>query len=73
LPAEKPASDDMLKVPIRPGRLGDAERMFHPRIVRRSQPIAEMGASDADRVKLHFEVRRMGKPVDPVQLLPVRP
>jgi lipoprotein NlpD len=42
-------------------------------IVRRSQPIAEMGASDADRVKLHFEVRRMGKPVDPVQLLPVRP
>jgi hypothetical protein len=41
--------------------------------VRRGQPIAEMGSSDADRVKLHFEVRRMGKPVDPVQLLPGRP
>ncbi len=42
-------------------------------VVRRGQPIAEMGASDAERVKLHFEVRRMGKPVDPVQLLPTRP
>ncbi len=42
-------------------------------VVRRGQLIAEMGASDADRVKLHFEVRRMGKPVDPVQLLPGRP
>lgn len=42
-------------------------------VVRRGQPIAEMGASDADRVKLHFEVRRLGKPVDPVQLLPGRP
>lgn len=27
-----------------------------------------MGSSDADRVKLHFEIRRQGKPVDPVAL-----
>ena len=38
--------------------------------VRKGQKIAEMGASDADQVKLHFEVRRQGKPVDPVKILP---
>lgn len=38
--------------------------------VTRGQRIAEMGNSDTDRVKLHFEIRRMGKPVDPVKLLP---
>ncbi|MFM2275071.1 MAG: hypothetical protein RL211_943 [Pseudomonadota bacterium] len=40
--------------------------------VRQGQKIAEMGNSDADRVKLHFEVRRQGKPVDPVKHLPPR-
>ena len=40
--------------------------------VRRGQKIAEMGASDADRVQLHFEIRRLGKPIDPAKLLPVR-
>jgi lipoprotein NlpD len=41
-------------------------------VVRRGQKIAEMGSSDADRVQLHFEIRRQGKPVDPVRLLPAR-
>jgi lipoprotein NlpD len=40
--------------------------------VRRGQKIAEMGSSDAERVQLHFEIRRQGKPVDPARLLPTR-
>jgi lipoprotein NlpD len=38
--------------------------------VSRGQKIAEMGNSDADQVKLHFEIRRFGKPIDPMKLLP---
>ncbi len=40
--------------------------------VRRGQKIAEMGSSDAERVMLHFEIRKQGKPVDPARLLPAR-
>jgi lipoprotein NlpD len=40
--------------------------------VRRGQKIAEMGSSDAERVQLHFEIRRQGKPIDPAKLLPAR-
>ncbi len=40
--------------------------------VRRGQTIAEMGSTDADRVKLHFEIRREGRPVDPAKFLPAR-
>jgi lipoprotein NlpD len=40
--------------------------------VKRGQKIAEMGSSEADRVKLHFEVRRDGKPVDPSRYMPAR-
>ncbi len=38
--------------------------------VLKGQRIAEMGDSDADQVKLHFEIRRLGKPVDPLKHLP---
>ena len=41
-------------------------------MVRKGQKIAEMGSSDAERVQLHFEIRRQGKPVDPARLLPPR-
>ncbi len=38
--------------------------------VRKGEKIAEMGSTDADRVELHFEIRRRGKPVDPAKVLP---
>jgi lipoprotein NlpD len=40
--------------------------------VSKGQKIAEMGDSDADAVKLHFEIRQQGKPVDPSKFLPSR-
>ena len=40
--------------------------------VKRGQKIAEMGATDADSVRLHFEIRKQGKPIDPARLLPPR-
>jgi lipoprotein NlpD len=38
--------------------------------VTKGQKIAEMGNTDTDQVKLHFEIRRLGKPVDPARYLP---
>jgi len=38
--------------------------------VAQGQKIAQMGDSDSDRVGLHFEIRRLGKPIDPLKHLP---
>lgn len=40
--------------------------------VKAGQDIAEMGSSGSDDVKLHFEIRRDGKPVNPMRYLPKR-
>jgi lipoprotein NlpD len=40
--------------------------------VKQDQKIAEMGSTGTDRVKLHFEVRKAGNPVDPMGYLPAR-
>ena len=40
--------------------------------VKKGQKIAEMGSTGTDRVKLHFELRRMGKAQDPTKYLPAR-
>lgn len=38
--------------------------------VAKGQKIAEMGNSDSDSVKLHFEIRKLGQPTDPEKFLP---
>jgi lipoprotein NlpD len=38
--------------------------------VKKGQKIAEMGSTDTEQVKLHFEIRKQGKPVDPSKYLP---
>jgi lipoprotein NlpD len=40
--------------------------------VKKGQRIAEMGDSDADRVQMHFEIRKDGQAIDPRKLLPPR-
>jgi lipoprotein NlpD len=40
--------------------------------VKKGQKIAEMGDTDTNQVKLHFEIRNQGKPVDPLKFLPAR-
>lgn len=41
-------------------------------VVSKGQKIAEMGNTDTETTKLHFEIRSQGKPVDPLKFLPIR-
>lgn len=40
--------------------------------VRAGQPVARRGSSGTDSMKLHFEIRRHGRPLDPLSVLPAR-
>jgi lipoprotein NlpD len=53
---------------------GHNERMLvsEGEVVAAGQTIAEKGSSGTDKVKLHFEIRKEGKPIDPQRLLPQR-
>jgi lipoprotein NlpD len=51
----------------------DAILVKEQQSVVKGQKIAEIGSSGADSTKLHFEIRRSGKPVDPMKYLPPRP
>jgi lipoprotein NlpD len=50
----------------------DVLRVKEGEVVKVGQVIAEMGSSGTDRVKLHFEIRKDGTPVDPMKFLPRR-
>lgn len=59
-------NDEFLSAYAHNSRLWVAEGTF----VQASQKIAEMGQSDSTKPMLHFEIRRHGNPVDPLQFLP---
>ncbi len=40
--------------------------------VKKGELIANMGSSATDRIELHFEIRKKGRPVDPLRYLPKR-
>lgn len=50
----------------------DALLVSEGQVVRAGESIARKGSSGTDSVKLHFEIRREGKPIDPLRLLPRR-
>ena len=50
----------------------DALLVAEGELVKAGQQIARKGSSGTNTVKLHFEIRKEGKPIDPTRLLPRR-
>jgi lipoprotein NlpD len=51
----------------------DAILVKEGQTVTKGQKIGEIGSTGTEQTKLHFEIRRLGRPVDPMKYLPARP
>ena len=75
-------SSEGSKTPLDVGQVANG-RLAHPgevdryvvtlkegQSIAKGQELGKMGSTDTDQVKLHFEIRSLGKPVDPLRYLP---
>ncbi len=41
-------------------------------MVKKGQKIATIGKTDSEAPRVHFEIRKLGKPLNPVEMLPTK-